>query len=212
MTEMPTMRPEEFWETRYRRNDRVWSGRPNPLLVREVAGLRPGTALDLGCGEGADAVWLAARGWHVTGTDISATALDRAAAHAAEAGVADRTAWERHELGPSFPPGRFDLVTAQYLQSPVELDQREVLRRAADAVATGGTLLVVLHAGWPSWQTEPPFDYPFPTLRGVLDELALPEAGWTVETLESVRRTSESPDGTEGFRDDNVWRLRRTGD
>lgn len=210
MTEMPTMRPEEFWETRYRTADRVWSGRPNELLVRESAGLRPGTALDLGCGEGADAVWLATHGWRVTGADISATALDRAAAHAAAAGVTDRTTWERHELGPSFPRGRFDLVNVQYLQSPVELDQREVLRRAADAVAAGGTLLVVLHAGWPSWQTEPPFPHVFPTLRGVLDELALPEEHWTVETLESVRRTSTSPDGTEGFRDDNVWRVRRT--
>ncbi|MGW3955611.1 class I SAM-dependent methyltransferase [Streptomyces sp. NPDC004752] len=212
MTEMPTMRPEEFWETRYRRNDRVWSGRPNPLLVREAAGLRPGAALDLGCGEGADAVWLALRGWRVTGADISATALDRAAAHAAEAGVTDRTAWEHHELGPSFPRGRFDLVSAQYLQSPVALDQREVLCRAADAIAVGGTLLVVLHAGWPSWQTEPPFDHTFPTLHGVLDDLALPGESWTVETLESVRRTSVSPDGAEGFRDDNVWRLLRTGD
>ncbi|MFL4908929.1 class I SAM-dependent methyltransferase [Streptomyces sp. MMS24-I2-30] len=212
MTEMPTVRPDEFWESRYRQSDRVWSGRPNPLLVREVTGLRPGTALDLGCGEGADAVWLASRGWRVTGADISATALDRAAAHAEQAGVGDRTAWERHELGPSFPRGEYDLVNVQYLQSPVELDQRAVLRRAAGAVAEGGTLLVVLHAGWPSWQTEPPFAYTFPTLDGVLDDLALPEGSWTVGTLEAVRRSSASPDGAEGFRDDNVWRLHRTRD
>ncbi|MGZ3119205.1 class I SAM-dependent methyltransferase [Streptomyces sp. H62] len=199
----------EFWEARYRDADRVWSGRPNDLLVREASGLAPGTALDLGCGEGADAVWLAARGWRVTGVDISGTALERAAGHAADAGVGDRVAWERHELGRSFPDGSFDLVSAHYLQSPVPLDQRTVLRDAARAVADGGTLLLVLHAGWPSWQTEPPFDAVFPTLDGVLAELALPDGEWTVDTKETVRRPSVSPEGVEGHRDDHVWRLRR---
>ncbi|MFE0798600.1 class I SAM-dependent methyltransferase [Streptomyces sp. NPDC058812] len=201
----------EFWEARYRDTGRVWSGRPNALLVREASDLAPGTALDLGCGEGADAVWLASRGWRVTGVDISGTALDRAAGHAADAGVGDRVAWERHELGRSFPEGSFDLVSAHYLQSPVALDQQAVLRDAARAVADGGTLLLVLHAGWPSWQTEPPFDAVFPTLDGVLGELALPDGEWTVETKETVRRPSASPEGVEGFREDNVWRLRRVG-
>lgn len=199
----------EFWEARYRDTGRVWSGRPNELLVREASGLAPGTALDLGCGEGADAVWLAARGWRVTGVDISGTALERAAGHAADAGVGDRVAWERHELGRSFPEGSFDLVSAHYLQSPVPLDQQTVLREAARAVAGGGTPLLVLHAGWPSWQTEPPFDAVFPTLDGVFAELALPEGEWAVETKETVRRPSTSPEGVEGFREDHVWRLRR---
>lgn len=176
MTDIPAPAPAaEFWEARYRDTGRVWSGRPNELLVQEAGGLAPGTALDLGCGEGADAVWLASRGWRVTGVDISATALERAAGHADGAGVGDRVLWERHELGPSFPEGSFDLVSAHYLQSPVALDQQAVLRAAARAVAPGGTLLVVMHAGWPSWQTEPPFDAAFPTLDGVLAELALPE-------------------------------------
>ncbi|MFH8445208.1 class I SAM-dependent methyltransferase [Streptomyces sp. NPDC018026] len=210
MTDIPAPAPAaEFWEARYRDSGRVWSGRPNELLVREAAGLTPGTALDLGCGEGGDAVWLAARGWRVTGVDIAVTALERAAVHAAEAGVGDRVAWQRHELGESFPEGTFDLVSAHYLQSPVALDQRGVLRRAAAAVAPGGTLLLVLHAGWPSWQTEPPFDAEFPTLDGVLADLALPDGGWTVETRETVRRASTSPDGVEGHREDHVWRLRR---
>ncbi|MFC8570449.1 class I SAM-dependent methyltransferase [Streptomyces sp. NPDC057245] len=210
MTDLPaTATAAEFWEARYRDTGRVWSGRPNPLLVREASDLAPGTALDLGCGEGADAVWLASRGWRVTGVDISATALDRAAAHAAEVGVGDRVAWERHELGHSFPEGSFDLVSAQYLQSPVALDQQTVLRAAARAVGEGGTLLLVLHAGWPSWQTEPPFDAVFPTLDGVLAELGLPADEWTVGAKETVRRPSSSPQGVEGFREDHVWRLRR---
>ncbi|MFJ8146750.1 class I SAM-dependent methyltransferase [Streptomyces sp. NPDC096048] len=210
MTDTPAPAPAaEFWEARYRDTDRVWSGRPNALLVREASDLAPGTALDLGCGEGADAVWLASRGWRVTGVDISGTALDRAAGHAADAGVGDRVSWERHELGRSFPEGSFDLVSAHYLQSPVALDQQAVLRDAARAVADGGTLLIVMHAGWPSWQTEPPFDAVFPTLDEVLDELALPGGEWTVETRETVRRPSLSPEGVDGFREDNVWRLRR---
>lgn len=201
--------PTQFWEERYRDSDRVWSGNPNPLLVRETETLTPGTALDLGCGEGADAVWLATRGWRVTGADISETALARAAAHAEEAGVADRVAWERHELGVTFPEGEFDLVSAQFLQSPVALDQDGVLSAAARAVAVGGTLLVVMHATWPTWMTEPPFDHEFPTLDGVLAALALPDT-WRVETLEAVERSIPSPEGEPGTRTDNVWRLTRT--
>ncbi|WP_210593495.1 bifunctional 2-polyprenyl-6-hydroxyphenol methylase/3-demethylubiquinol 3-O-methyltransferase UbiG [Streptomyces sp. GESEQ-35] len=212
MTDTPVTRPAAFWEARYRDSTRVWSGRPNELLVREVADLRPGSALDLGCGEGGDAVWLASRGWRVTGIDISVTALERAAEHAVEAGVGDRIVWERHELGETFPQGGFDLVSAHYLQSPVGIDQEGVLRRAAEAVAADGTLLIVMHAAWPSWQTEPPFDAEFPTLDGVLAQLALPDASWAVETRETVRRPSVSPDGIEGHRDDNVWRIRRNGD
>ncbi|ANW22489.1 class I SAM-dependent methyltransferase [Streptomyces clavuligerus] len=203
--------PTVFWEERYQVSDRIWSGRPNPLLVREVEGLEPGTALDLGCGEGADAVWLAARGWRVTGVDISATALRRAALHAeeaGEAGVAERLSWERHELGKTFPEGRYDLVNAQFLQSPVALDQDRVLSLAAEAVAPGGTLLVVMHGAWPSWQHEHPFHAEFPTLDGLLERLALPE-GWRVETLEAVERPCSSPEGVPGTRVDNVWRFSR---
>ena len=80
----------EFWEQFYAEREQVWSGRPNVVLVEEIEGLAPGTALDLGCGEGADAIWLASRGWQVVAADISQAALDRAAAHAAAAGVGDR--------------------------------------------------------------------------------------------------------------------------
>ncbi|MFD1827172.1 class I SAM-dependent methyltransferase [Mumia zhuanghuii] len=204
--------PTEFWEQRYGGSDRVWSGKPNPLLVREVADLTPGTALDLGCGEGADAVWLATQGWTVTGVDISRTALDRAAAHAADAGVTDRTAWEQHELGTTFPAGSYDLVSAQFLQSPVALDQDGVLRSAAEAVAPGGTLLVVMHGGWPSWAEPHEHSVPgavFPTLDEVMTALDLPEDEWKVVTLDGVASTSTAPDGRTGTRVDNVWRLQR---
>ncbi|WP_156755383.1 class I SAM-dependent methyltransferase [Actinokineospora pegani] len=202
MTTDPTL----FWEDRYSQSSQMFSGKPNPLLVREVTGLLPGNALDLGCGEGGDAIWLAGQGWRVTGVDISMTALRRAADHAERAGVDGLVAWERHELGKTFPDGRYDLVSAQFLQSPVALDRDGVLRRAAAAVAPGGTLLVVMHGGWPSWMADGP-DVEFPTLDGVLAVLTAP--GWTVVTAEAVERDSVSPEGVAGTRVDLVWRLSR---
>ncbi|MEU6642684.1 class I SAM-dependent methyltransferase [Saccharomonospora sp. NPDC046836] len=209
MSATPTSDPRRFWEDRYRDSDRIWSGRPNPLLVREVRGLSPGRALDLGCGEGADAVWLALRGWQVTGVDISQIALDRAATHAAAEG-AEGVRWERRDLGQTFPTGRYDLVNAQFLQSPVALDQDHVLRQAAGAVVGGGTLLVVMHAGWPSWHSaDQHADVTFPALHQVLDILDPSGDAWHVDTLESVERSCPSPDGQAGTRRDNVWRMTR---
>ena len=136
--------------------------------MEEVAELEPGTALDLGCGEGGDAIWLAAQGWTVTAADISQTALDIAAQHAAEAGVT--VAWERHDLAVSLPAGSFDLVTTSFLHSKVELPRARILRAAAEAVAPGGTLLVVGHAPSAEHHHE---DLPGPD--AVVAELALPE-------------------------------------
>jgi SAM-dependent methyltransferase len=145
----PPFATQEQWDDRYRSASRIWSGRPNPHLVTEVADLAPGTALDAGSGEGADAIWLAARGWLVTALDISPVALERAAAHAAEAGpaVAERITWRHTDLTAGKPDsglGTFDLVTVHFLHLPAdELD--ELHRRLAAAVAPGGTLLVVGH-------------------------------------------------------------------
>ncbi len=202
---------EQYWEERYRDEGRVWSGRPNPLLVREAGPLPPGTALDLGCGEGGDAIWLASQGWEVTAVDVSDTALRRGAEHARDAGVAAKIRWERHDLSQTFPEGSFDLVSAQFLHSPVAADgEREaILRRAAAAVAPGGILLVVGHAGWPSWQEEPPFDDHFPTTGDVLDALDLESGRWHVELEEVVERELPDPDGRPGRREDNVLRVRR---
>lgn len=202
----------QFWEDFYRDKDQVWSGKANPLLVREVAPLTPGTALDLGCGEGGDAIWLAQQGWRVTAVDISDTALKRAAGHATEAGV-DDIVWERHDLTVSLPEGRFDLVSAQFFHSPVEEngDRDKALRRAADAVTPGGTLLVAGHAGWPTWVDEPPYaDVHFPTPAEVLEALALAEGEWIVELQDLVTRDLPGPEGQPGTRSDNVLRVRRS--
>ena len=137
------------WEERYA-GDPVWSGRPNVACVAEVSDLRPGRALDVGCGEGADAIWLALRGWHVTAIDVATNALERARAAGEAAGV--EVDWVRAGLveleqtaGEGAAAEGFDLVTLFY----------PALLRTADArsekallglVAPGGTLLVVHHA------------------------------------------------------------------
>ncbi|NUR08134.1 MAG: class I SAM-dependent methyltransferase [Nocardioidaceae bacterium] len=134
------------WEERYGGDESLWSGNPNPQLVAEVSGLTPGTALDVGCGEGGDVVWLARQGWRVTGADFSANGLARAARHADEAGVADRCDWWQVDARAFAAEGRsFDLVTTHFLHPP-DGGMVEVVRRLADAVAPGGHLLVVGHA------------------------------------------------------------------
>ncbi|MFJ1915620.1 class I SAM-dependent methyltransferase [Streptomyces sp. NPDC088147] len=200
---------DQFWEDFYRAKDAVWSGNANPVLVREITGLAPGTALDLGCGEGADAIWLALGGWRVTAVDVSSTALDRAAGHAAAAGVADRVDWQRHDLGVSLPTGTFDLVSAQFLHSPLEIPRDRILRSAASAVAPGGTLLVVGHAGRPSWADDDTHDARFPTNEEALDALALPDGQWRVERQETLERFLTAPDGRPGTVTDNLLRVRR---
>ncbi|MGI3786380.1 MAG: FAD-dependent oxidoreductase [Janthinobacterium lividum] len=138
-------RTEAFWDERYREG-RMHPREANPVLVEVASGLTPGRALDLGSGYGDDAVWLAGRGWRVLGIDVSGTAVAQSAEAAGRAGVAGQASFERHDLAMSFPTGEFDLVTTHYLHAPDGLPRGEVLRRAAAAVAPGGTLLVVGHA------------------------------------------------------------------
>jgi 2-polyprenyl-3-methyl-5-hydroxy-6-metoxy-1,4-benzoquinol methylase len=173
--------PAEYWEARYADGHTRWSGNVNASLATEVASLTPGTALDVGCGQGGDALWLAARGWTVTATDVAQSALDTGAERAAAAGVAAAITWEQHDLGVSFPAGTFDLVTTSFLHSPVELPRTAILRRAAAAVAPGGTLLVIGHA--PS-ATHAHAD--LPTAEDVVADLALPADEWTVRTCALV--------------------------
>jgi 2-polyprenyl-3-methyl-5-hydroxy-6-metoxy-1,4-benzoquinol methylase len=134
------------WDERYGSEEQVWSGNPNAQLVAEVSGLAPGTALDVGCGEGGDVIWLAGQGWTVTGADFSANGLARAARHAEQAGVAERIEWWQVDAR-TFEAGdrRFDLVTTHFLHPP-DGGMADVARRLSEAVAPGGHLLVVGHA------------------------------------------------------------------
>ncbi|MFF8828585.1 FAD-dependent oxidoreductase [Streptomyces sp. NPDC015131] len=135
---------EADWDQRYGGPDRTWSGNPNGTLVQEVSGLAPGRALDVGTGEGADALWLAERGWKVTATDISGNALARVRAEAERRGLAvDLVRGDANDPAP-FGTATFDLVSLQYGSFKRTPDRRG-LRSLLAAVAPGGTLLVVHH-------------------------------------------------------------------
>jgi SAM-dependent methyltransferase len=197
---------EQAWEDHYGERERVWSGRVNIRLAEVADALTPGRALDLGCGEGADAVWLAEHGWHVTAVDISQTALDRAAAAAKARNIA--VDFQRHDLTESFPDGVFDLVSAQFLHSTVPMDRAKLLRRAADAVAPGGTLLIVDHAAAPPWASKI-HHHEFPTVDEVVSSLNLDVAQWDRLRAEAVERQTVGPDGVDAVLTDNLMVLRR---
>jgi thioredoxin reductase/SAM-dependent methyltransferase len=138
---------QEFWDERYRSANAIWSGNANPHLVAVATDLAPATALDVGSGEGADAIWLATRGWRVTGVDVSTVALGRATERAAEAGdqITDRITWQQADLLSWDPaPLQFDLVSAQFMHLP-RAALESLHRRLAAAVRPGGTLLIVGH-------------------------------------------------------------------
>jgi SAM-dependent methyltransferase len=200
---------KDYWEAHYGERERIWSGRVNVQLARVVADLSPGRALDLGCGEGGDAVWLAEHGWHVTAGDVSETALARAEAAARTRGVLDRIDFQRHDLSDSFPDGTFDLASAQFLHSTVRLERTDVLRNAASAIAPGGLLVIVDHAAAPPFAKKIPHDHPFPSPEEVLAELDLPAAEWDRERVEVVDRDGTDPDGQPFTWRDNLMVLRR---
>ncbi len=131
------------WDARYSERDSMWSGRPNGRLVVEVTGLTPGRALDVGCGEGADAIWLARNGWMVTAIDVSEVALGRAREAASLAGVS--VEWICGDaLETELPEGSFDLVSMQYPALPKALGE-PALRTLLETVRPGGLLLAVYH-------------------------------------------------------------------
>lgn len=205
----PPASAREFWDGRYGERERIWSGKPNARLVSEASDLPPGRALDLGSGEGADAIWLAQQGWQVVAADVSQVALDRAAAHAEQAGVPEgRIAWQLHDLATSFPAGEYDLVSAHFLHSPVDMPREDILRAAAAAVAPGGVLLIVGHVGWPSWATDADHDVHFPTSQEVHASLRLP-GGWELQLQEEYDQPATAPDGTPATRRDTALKLRR---
>ncbi len=198
------------WEEHYSAKPQVWSGKVNARLAEIVPELTGTRALDLGCGEGGDAIWLAEQGWTVVAVDVSTTAMDRARAAAADRGVGERIDFQQHDLDSDFPAGQFDLVSAQFLHSPVEKDRPAILRRAAAAVAPGGTLLIVDHAAAPPWATRM-HDHVFPTAELVLSGLGLDGAQWTPIQVGTVDRTVQGPDGQQATLTDNVIRVRRVG-
>lgn len=200
-----------FWDTHYATKTRLWSGRPNRWLVTEAADLTPGRALDAGCGEGADAIWLAERGWQVTGTDVSQVAVERARAAAEQAGVADRITFAVGDLRDDTPAEQaYDLVSAQYLHLPSAI-RRPAYARLAAAVAPGGTVLLVGHH---PRDLDGPMPRPQdPELFADEQELAaaFDERDWEVVVAQARPHPATHPDGHEVTVYDTVVTARRRG-
>jgi SAM-dependent methyltransferase len=196
----------ETWDAFYNRTEGgpLWSEQPNGSLVAEVAGLEPGTALDVGCGEGADAIWLAHQGWKVTALDPSVVALDRAAT-AAE-GLEAKVTWVHGGLVETADElGTFDLVSVQY--GVLSLDSDGIaIRLLCRAVAACGTLLVVHH------ELDTAHDGHDSLLRAdhVMpdDVAAIIGDEWQIETYERRQRAGPLPPDARHIRD-IVLRARR---
>jgi SAM-dependent methyltransferase len=200
-----------LWDETYRSRPQLWSGRPNPQLVAETAGLAPGRALDLGCGEGADALWLAQQGWTVTALDVSAVALERAAAHAAASEYGRRISWLREDLRSWQPGEQFELVSAQYLHSTA-LPWRVSLGAAASAVRAGGTLLIVGHHPdrLPPWGSHAHAETAmFYTPEQLVSGLGIAGPLWRLDVAASRERRAASPDGQTAVLADSVLRATR---
>jgi 2-polyprenyl-3-methyl-5-hydroxy-6-metoxy-1,4-benzoquinol methylase len=180
-----------LWDERHAARQPIESFEPDPTLVDEIGSLRPGRALDLGAGDGRNAIWLAIQGWQVTAVDFSQVALDRGRALATASGV--RVEWQLADLL-EWSPGasRFDLVTLFFIHLPSD-ERRDVYARAAAAVAPGGTLLIVGHdrtnlvdgVGGPQ----------DPTVLFTPGEVAADLAGFRVDRAEVVRRRVLDGDG-----------------
>lgn len=202
--------PVNYWDERYSAKAQIWSGRPNAALVESVTGLTPGRALDLGCGEGADSIWLAEQGWDVTAVDISAVALERGRREqesrqlrpwgpsAIDWRQADLTTWE--------PPQTYELIAASYLHSPSEaLSRYSLIRRYSAWVEPGGFLFTLAHATFPPGHELPAhlqdLDHS-PQIE--LRRLRLDPDAW--EVVSCTRFPRELPEGTVW---DNLVLLRR---
>ena len=180
-----------LWDERHAARQPIESFEPDPTLVDEIGSLRPGRALDLGAGDGRNAIWLAIQGWQVTAVDFSQVALDRGRALATASGV--RVEWQLADLL-EWSPGasRFDLVTLFFIHLPSD-ERRDVYARAAVAVAPGGTLLIVGHdrtnlvdgVGGPQ----------DPTVLFTPGEIAADLAGFRVDRADVARRRELDGDG-----------------
>lgn len=208
MKPKPDQTPYEFWEDVYEAASPETNGTPSAALARFAADRTPGRALDLGCAKGDDAVWLARRGWRVTAVDISPTVLGYARANAQRHALEDRIAFEQHDLTQSFPEGRFDLISAMFLQTPFAFPRRKILAQAGAALNSGGLLLMVTHGSAAPWSWAD-HDHAFPTAEEERGELGLAGSEWSDGHVGAVKRLARGPSGQTAEVLDNViaiWR------
>ncbi len=197
------------WDARYSESTRVWSGEPNRRLVEQIEGRPAGRALDIGCGEGADAVWLARQGWSVTALDVSEVALERTRQHAEEAGLGEQVETVHVDLmAEESIPGTHDLVSAFFMHVPEDVFVG-FHQRLGEAVAPGGLLLVVghhpddLHSG-----VRRPHG---PAMLFTPEQVvaALDPAEWMVVVADAQAREQQGPDGPVAVRDSVALLQRR---
>ena len=199
-----------YWEERYRHRTTALAAPPHPHLVAEAGSLPAGTALDAGCGEGAEAVWLASRGWRVTAVDIAAGALRRARERAEPLGaeVTGRIDWVRADLTAWTPrAGLFDLVTTHYAHPGTSHDA--LFRGLAAAVAPGGTLVVVGHH--PSAPRDTGSHAPAPESGITVEEVTacLERDQWDITVAEARTRSVTGHAGRTAMLHDTVLSARR---
>jgi SAM-dependent methyltransferase len=187
------------WDARYAASDLVWSATPNQFVARELADLPPGRAVDLACGEGRNAIWLASRGWDVTAVDFSQVALDKGQAMAAAHEPAGSITWVCADATTWASDGAYDLAVVAYLQLS-EAERRAAVRRAFAALRPGGTMLLVGHDSTNLTEgTGGPQDPAvLMTAEDVLDDLS--GQGLEVVRAERVARSVEDGHGEEPAR------------
>lgn len=203
----PTDDPREFWDARYASASSVWSGQVNAALAAVVEPLDPGSALDLGSGEGGDVCWLAQRGWFATGVELSAVAVERARKLAEAAGCQDRARFIADDLTTWRPPSgqRYDLITASFLQSPVRLERASILREISRYLTPGGRMVILAHAKPPAWLAGTGCGpSTFYTPDEDLAALELDPNSWVVERADTVEREAAGPEGQPGVWEDSV--------
>ena len=181
----------EHWDERYGTEELIWKAEPNRFLVEELDALAPGRALDVACGEGRNAVWLASKGWRVTGADFSRAGLAKAQRLATDRGV--EVTWVEADVVEWRPPtASFDLVVVMYLHLLAE-QRRQALAHAAAALAPGGVLLVVGHDTSNLLKgTGGPQD---PAVLFTPEEIVEDLSGLRIERAEQVKRTVVSDAG-----------------
>ncbi|QIM17819.1 NAD(P)/FAD-dependent oxidoreductase [Leucobacter coleopterorum] len=208
-----TASPAEFWEELYSGDGPRWSGRVNQAIAELVSDWQPGRSLDLGCGEGGDVMWLAERGWQASGIDLSQTAIARAREAAEDRGL-DRASFEVADLADwiGAPPEnteQYDLITASFLQSPVELPRADVLCAAVARLAEGGRLVIVAHAAAPSFAPDHHSHAEFPTPENEVAMLGLDPEAYAIDVAEVRTRVGTAPDGQSAEFEDSVVVVRR---
>lgn len=202
--------PKTFWEERYASSLARSRGKAGQFLQQQIADIKPGRVLELGCSTGDDSLWLAEQGWQVTAVDLSEQAIQTAQRLAQEAKLAHQIQFLACDLSVDFPAGEFELVSALYFQSPYDSFPRiPILQAAATHIVSGGYLFIVTHATGPSWAKHFDTMPAFPTAEGDWADLKLPESQWQLEKLSVESRVTKGPEGHECEVKDNVILARR---